>query len=285
MPAAQKMNPSAAGLNKAALSGKVRCLQEILQAHSPLLVAYSGGVDSATLLAVACATPGVEVCGILADSPSLPRHALARALDEARVQGWPVEVLHTNEMEDARYAANPLNRCYYCKAELFARMEAYAKEKGFRILAYGENADDLAADRPGSRAAAEFCVLAPLRQAGLGKAEVRQLARERHLSMAEAPAEPCLSSRLRHGVPVTPEALALVETAEALLHQKGYRILRVRHLGNEIPGGGPGALVQVSPPETPRLLQERDALAPALRDIGFAEVSFDENGYQGPSLD
>ena len=263
---------------------KTEQLREILRSHSPLLVAYSGGVDSATLLALACETPGVEVRGILADSPSLPRASLREALEEADRWGWPVEVLNTQEMENPDYAANPLNRCYYCKAELFFRMEVRARELGVACLAYGENADDVAADRPGSVAAVEFQVLAPLRLAGLGKAEVRELARRLSLRMAEAPAQPCLSSRIRHGVPVTPEALALVEASEAFLRERGYRLLRVRHLGLADSGLGPRALVQVGPAELLRLGAEQAVLAQALCALGFAEVGFDEKGYQGPSL-
>ncbi|MDD5199933.1 MAG: hypothetical protein PHC88_09025, partial [Terrimicrobiaceae bacterium] len=157
---------------------KTAALEAILRVHAPLVVAYSGGVDSACLLAIAHRTLGDGALGVIADSPSLPRQALADALATARGFGAEVEVVQTTELDDPRYAGNPLNRCYFCKAELFQRLDALARERGFAAIAYGENADDPAHLRPGSQAAAEFSVLAPLKQAGLAKADVRRLARE-----------------------------------------------------------------------------------------------------------
>ena len=266
------------------LPAKITRLREILLAASPLLVAYSGGVDSATLLALACETPGVVVKGILADSPSLPREALREAIDEAKMQGWPVEILPTRELEDPRYVANPVNRCFFCKAELFSRMEAEAEAGGYHSLAYGENADDIAYERPGALAAAQFQVLAPLREAGLSKSEIRTLARQRGLRAADAPAQPCLSSRIRHGIPVTTAALSLVEAAERLLAKRGYSIYRVRHVGLVKESALPRALVQVAPEETPRIMLEQEDLRKELQAVGFAEVEFDPQGYHGPSL-
>jgi uncharacterized protein len=156
------------------MNEKVRRLEELLRMHAPLLVAYSGGVDSTCLLAVAHRTLGDSVLGVIADSPSLPRRALADALTVSRSLGVNVEVIRTQELEIEQYTINPPNRCYYCKAELFAKMTALARERGFSAIAYGENADDLAHLRPGSKAAANFAVLAPLKQAGLTKADVRE---------------------------------------------------------------------------------------------------------------
>jgi uncharacterized protein len=259
-------------------SEKAARVVEILRAAAPVLVAYSGGVDSTVLLALAAELPPGSACGILADSPSLPRSALRAALDEAKRIGIPVRVLVTTELDNPDYASNPPNRCYFCKAELFQKMEATAAESGFASLAYGENADDPPAERPGSRAAMEFRVLAPLRDAGLHKAEIRELARARGLRAAESPASPCLSSRIPYGIPVTREALSRIENGEEILRAAGFRILRVRHL---VDARGPVALVQVAPAELPRLTALEPQIIPALLAAGFAAVEIDPLGYRG----
>jgi TIGR00268 family protein len=261
------------------MHGKVEALEEILRRHAPLAVAYSGGVDSACLLAIAHRTLVDRVLGVIADSPSLPRQALADALETARAFGARVEVVQTNELEDERYAENPVNRCYFCKAELFQRMDALARERGFAAIAYGENADDPAHLRPGSQAAAEFSVLAPLKQAGLTKADVRALSRDLGLPTADAPAQPCLSSRIPHGTPVTREALALVERGEAAVRALGFRVFRVRYLA----GQAPSARVQIAPDEMPRLVASRDDVIRGVRAAGFAAVEIDPEGYRGAS--
>lgn len=270
---------------KATEESQLQKLRDLLREASPVMVAWSGGVDSSVLLAVAAETPGVRTLGVMADSPSLPRSALARALEEAARRGWPVEVLKTYELADPNYAANPTNRCYFCKAELFARMEQRARELGFRTLAYGEHAGDDSALRPGSVAAEEFRVLAPLKIAGMHKPAIRALARHLGLSAAELPATPCLSSRIAHGVPVTAELLALIERAEEKLFQRGFRIVRVRVLPVAAPGKWPSALVQVAPSQTPALLASAAEVCAELRDLGFCEVQCDPAGYQGASLE
>jgi len=274
-----KSAPSAEALRK---------VHSLLWENSPVLIAYSGGVDSATLLAMTAEDSSIKAQAVIADSPSLPRKALSRALEEADRIGVPVRVLSTQELADPEYAANPVNRCYFCKAELFRQMEGLAKREGFRGLAYGENADDVAVDRPGSQAAREFSVIAPLRVAGLGKADVRAWARHFGLSVADAPAQPCLSSRIRHGIPVTPEILSMVEAGEEILETFGFHIRRVRYVGGK-PGcdadlDGPKTLVQVGPDELELLGAKRDEIAAALRKIGFMEIDFDSAGYRGPSL-
>ena len=260
------------------MTEKLDRLESLLRAHAPLLVAYSGGVDSTCLLAVAYRTLGNKVLGVIADSPSLPRKALASALSVARGLKVGVEVIATRELENPLYVNNPPNRCYFCKAELFSRMNALAAERGFAAIAYGENADDPADLRPGSRAAAEFAVLAPLKQADLTKAEVRHLSRIYGLPTADSPAQPCLSSRIPHGTPVTSEALSLVERGEEAMRSLGFRIFRVRYLPPS------GARVQVAPDEMPSVAEVGSRLFEALRKAGFDFVEIDPQGYRSPSL-
>lgn len=260
---------------------KLDRLREILRAHTPLVIAYSGGVDSACLLAEAARTlDATEVLGVIADSPSLPRAALADAVSLAEQMGAPVEVVATHELSNPDYAANPPNRCYFCKAELFTRLDALAKARGFRAIAYGENADDVAQERPGRQAAAEFAVLAPLRDAGLTKAEIRVRSRELGLPTADAPAQPCLSSRIPWGTPVTIDALAMVEHGEAHLHALGFRVFRVRHV---VERGVPRARVQVAPEEMPRLADTLAEIERGLREAGYTAVEIDPQGYRSPS--
>ncbi|HEY2801136.1 MAG TPA: ATP-dependent sacrificial sulfur transferase LarE [Chthoniobacterales bacterium] len=258
---------------------KLQSLREILQAHAPLAIAYSGGVDSAFLLAVAAETLGAGCLGVIADSPSLPRQALQDALQVAREIKARIEVVQTREMEDANYASNPPNRCYFCKAELFATLDRLTRARGFRAIAYGENADDAHQVRPGRQAASEFHVFAPLKEAGLTKSEIRQFSRVMQLATADAPAQPCLSSRIPHGTPVTVAALNMIERAEAVVRGFGFRIFRVRHHLRE---NRPSARLEVSPEEMPRLETIADPLCSALRDVGYSNVSIAPEGYRSP---
>ncbi len=253
-------------------------LTELLRERTPLLIAYSGGVDSAYLLAEAHRTLGGEMLGVIADSPSLPRQALADALALAEKIGAPVEVIRTVEMENPDYASNPMNRCYFCKAELFAKLDTLALERGFRAIAYGENADDARAVRPGRQAAAEFAVVAPLRDAALSKAEIRELSRALGLPTADAPAQPCLSSRIPHGTPVTLEALAMVERGESVVRALGFRVFRVRHIVRS--DAAPLARVQIAPDEMSRLADAQPTLEAGLRGVGYGAVEIDPSGYR-----
>jgi uncharacterized protein len=261
------------------LTQKKQRLFELIQTWPSAFVAYSGGVDSAFLLWTAHRLLGPKVTGILGDSPSLPRSEQTAALAFTQKHSLPVEVLRTLELDDPSYASNPPNRCYFCRSELFQRMGALAQLRGVAVLAYGENFDDSREVRPGRTAAGEFSVAAPLRDAGLTKADVRTLAREAGLEVAEKPASPCLSSRLAPGLAVTPDRLAAIEQAEEAVRRLGFRIVRVRHLGEK-------ALVQVSPEETPRLQDSKlqSQLAPALAAAGFSQFEFDPVGYQGAGL-
>lgn len=256
------------------LNAKERLLREILRRHAPLLIAYSGGVDSTLLLAVAHGVLGARTTGVIADSPSIPRTSLAEALRVAEGIGARIEVVATTELEDPRYAENPMNRCYFCKSELFTRMDQLAKDRGFAAIAYGENADDPAHLRPGSVAAAEFSVIAPLKEAGLTKADVRELSHRLGLPTADAPAQPCLSSRIPHGTPVTREALGFVEHGEAIVRQFGFKVFRVRYQAPE-GTGRPGAKVQISEEEQEKIPPLRQTLLAALSASGFGRVEID----------
>ena len=257
-------------------------LREILSAHAPLVIAYSGGVDSTLLLAEAHRVLGERALGVIADSPSLPRAALAEAIAVARSFGANVEVVKTLELENPDYAANPPNRCYFCKAELFQRLDGLARTRGYRAIAYGENADDMQQERPGRAAAAEFSIIAPLRDAGLTKAEIRVLSRELGLSTAEAPAQPCLSSRIPWGTPVTTDALAMVERGEEHLRALGFRVFRVRHVVEN--GQAPRARVLVAPAELEHAQTVAAEIERGLAAAGYAAVELDPAGYRGPSL-
>jgi uncharacterized protein len=261
------------------LSRKKEKLTCRLQALPSLVVAYSGGVDSAYLLHAAFSRLGDRCRGVIADSPSLPRHELNEAITLADKQGWPLVIIQTGELDNPEYAANPLNRCYFCKHELFSRLEAYALKHQITHFAYGENADDTRDFRPGRQAADEFSALAPLREAGLTKREIRELSREAGLPTADKTAQPCLASRLPAGQPVTREALARIEAGEIILRDAGFHVYRLRNLGQT-------ARVQVAPAELMRLevASLREELALQIRALGFDQVEFDPRGYQGASL-
>jgi pyridinium-3,5-biscarboxylic acid mononucleotide sulfurtransferase len=259
---------------------KIRALRKLLNRDTPLLIAYSGGVDSTFLLAEATETLGNRALGIIADSPSLPRSSLAGALAAAKSFGANVEVIVTTELNDPRYSENPINRCYFCKFELFTRMEQFAAERGFAALAYGENADDAFQLRPGAEAAREFRVLAPLRIAGLTKAEIRLLSRQRSLPTADIPAQPCLSSRIPHGTAVTTDALAMIERAEEYVRSRGFSVFRVRYLAQQ--DNRPVAKLQIAPDEMKRLPSLEREIEEALRAIGFRNLIVDPKGYEAP---
>lgn len=257
------------------LKAKKTRLDSILESFPRLLVAYSGGVDSACLLRAAHERLGPRVLAVIADTPSLPREEFHHAVELAASFGAKVKVVETQEFKDPNYLSNPNNRCYFCKHALFEKMEELAVALDFPILAYGENSDDVSQDRPGSIAAAKFEVRAPLKEAGLSKADVRQLSLEWGLETAEKPASPCLSSRIPHGVPVTLEALSQIEHGEAAIRAMGFRIFRLRHHGSK-------ARLEFAPEELVRAQGEpwRERLLQAAREAGYAEAEIDPQGYR-----
>jgi uncharacterized protein len=214
---------------------KYERLQELLRSYGSCLVAYSGGVDSVLLARVAHEVLGRKALAAIADSPSLPRRELQEALALAEQFQFPVRVVRTKEFENPAYLANPNNRCYFCKHELFTELGPLAKAEGFAVVAYGENASDVGDYRPGAQAAVEFQVRAPLKEAGLTKAEIRQLSAQLGLPTAEKAQMACLSSRIPYGERVTEEKLRMIERAENLLRDLGFYDVRVRH--HELGGG------------------------------------------------
>ncbi len=261
------------------LAAKSQLLQERLGGLGSLLVAYSGGADSAYLAYAAHQALGQRMLAVIADSPSLPRKELADALAFAHHHGIPVQSLKTGEMEDPAYARNDTERCFHCKSELFTRMEEERQRLGFQHLAYGMNLDDRGEFRPGQRAAETLGVLAPLAEAELCKAEIRTLARQAGLEIAEKPASACLSSRIEYGRRVTPENLAQVEQAEEALHALGFPQVRVRHHGQL-------ARVEIAREDLPRALSlvVLDEMTTAVRGAGFLYVTLDMQGYRSGSM-
>jgi uncharacterized protein len=261
------------------LPQKSAFLQATLRDLGSLLVAYSGGTDSAYLAYAAHQALGDNMLAIIADSASLPRAELAAALAFAAQHNIPVQILHTEELENPDYQRNDSKRCFHCKDELFTRMESERETRGFRHIAYGMNLDDRGEFRPGQQAAAQHHAVAPLVTAELTKAEIRQLAHEAGLELWDKPASACLSSRIEYGRPVTRENLSQVEQAEEALHALGFQQVRVRHHGDL-------ARIEISRAELPRALslETLDHITAALRPLGFLYVTLDTQGYRSGSM-
>jgi uncharacterized protein len=260
-------------------NNKLEKLRALLKGYGSCLVAYSGGVDSVFLARVAHEVLGRRALAAIADSPSLPRRELAEALDIARKFSFPVRVLQTQEFANDNYTANPANRCYFCKHELFEELTPLAKAENFAVIAYGENASDTGDFRPGAQAAAEFQVCAPLKEVGLTKAEIRELSAQLGLPTADKPQMACLSSRVPYGETVTPEKLRMIEQAEYVLRDLGFHDVRVRHHEMQKQNF---ARIELAPAEIPGLLANGRlaTVAEELKKIGYAHVTLDLQGYR-----
>jgi pyridinium-3,5-biscarboxylic acid mononucleotide sulfurtransferase len=262
----------------AELSDKLGRLQAILTEMGGVVIGMSGGVDSVLLARVAQEALGERALAITADSPSLPRRELREAVELARLAGITHRVIRTDEVADPRYAANPTNRCYFCKTELFTQLGGLAAETGLRWVAYGENIDDLGDHRPGAQAAGEHGVRAPLKEAGLTKADIRALAQHYGLPVWDKPAFACLGSRFPYGMQITPEKLAQVEAAEDVLWDLGFRQYRVRHHDDL-------ARIELDPTDMPRALQHAAQIVDQIRATArFRHVTIDLAGYRRGSM-
>lgn len=261
------------------LENKLIALCARLRSLDSLVVAFSGGTDSAYLAFVAREVLGARMLAVTADSPSLPREELVSALAFANQYEIPIETIGTDELANPDYQRNDAQRCFHCKDELFTRMEQLRSERGFKHIGYGRNLDDDADFRPGQRAAAMHFAVAPLADVGLRKVEIRALARAAGLSVADKPASACLSSRIEYGRPVTKEALAQVEGAEAALHALGFTHLRVRHHGKL-------ARIELARDELPRALSLElfDVISAEVRALGFQYVTLDLEGFRSGSM-
>src|SRR5579872_588513 len=258
---------------------KSELLRKRIETLGRLLVAYSGGVDSAYLAWAAHQALGDRMLAIIADSPSLARTQLQDAIAFAQEQRIPLEVVATAELERPEYARNDAQRCFFCKDELFTMMEALREARGFDAIAYGINTDDQGDFRPGQKAAANHHVATPLLDAGLSKQEIRELSRAAGLRVWDKPASACLSSRIEYGRPVTREALAAVEKGEDALHALGFRQVRVRHHGEIV-------RIEIAREELHRAFDPAMAkeFARIFKDLGFKFVTLDLEGFRSGSM-
>jgi len=263
-----------------ALAAKHEALKRIFTLCDKVLVAYSGGIDSTLILKVATDVLGRErAVGVIAQSETLTSAEFDEAMRVATEENFNVRTIRYSELEIENYSSNPLNRCYFCKSELYERLQEVAREIGAQAICNGDNFDDIGDYRPGAQAAAEANVMSPLKAARLGKDDIRTLGRHLGLPNWNKPSGACLSSRIPYGQTITTDKLAAVGQGEAVLRELGLRQVRVRHHG-EI------ARIEVLPEEMPRLMEPavRERLVQAMKALGFAYVTLDLQGYRTGSM-
>lgn len=258
-------------------------LKTYFSRYEGAIIAYSGGVDSALLAYVAHLALGENMLAALADSPSLSRREYRHALAFTQAHGIPLQIIHTQEMQNPFYAANQGDRCYHCKKALFEKIAEMRRQPGNPIsdspwpIFYGANLDDLGDYRPGMQAANEASIQAPYVDLKMDKTAIRNVCKFFSLDVADKPAMPCMASRIAYGQEVSVEKLKQVEAAEAFLNDLGFKVVRVRHHGDT-------ARIEIKPEDFTLALQQREAISDKLHELGFLHVTLDLDGFKSGSL-
>lgn len=252
---------------------KLQHLRSVVKSCGSAVIAFSGGVDSSVVCAVAREVLGDKVVAVTAISPTYPQEELELARKIAEQIGMKQIIINTNELDDPNFVVNSPDRCYYCKSELLGKLDEIRRGMGFKCILDGTNCDDMLDHRPGLRAVAELGVINPLALAGMNKGDVRRAAAAYGLSNAEKPANPCLASRIPYGHEITAEKLDRIAKAEEFLRSLGFRVLRARDHGDL-------ARVEIGKDELPRAFELREKIVEHLKGLGYRSVTLDLEGYR-----